>query len=96
MLLHYSVVYPEDGADSTSVNAITTRLQTYVDNPGDIYTSTADELGILFWRLDITESQSNEIREFAGVRFIPVTVLSSGLTLETGCISQFEPPMLYE
>ncbi|KAF2159857.1 hypothetical protein M409DRAFT_60451 [Zasmidium cellare ATCC 36951] len=61
------VIYPENGADTSSVGAINTQLQTYVDDPSEIYTSNAEDLGVLFWRLDITETQANEMREFAGV-----------------------------
>ncbi|KAK4501215.1 hypothetical protein PRZ48_007022 [Zasmidium cellare] len=61
------VVYPDNDADDLSLNAIVNQLQTYVDNVSRIYTSNAEGLGVLFWRLNMTEAQADEMRGFMSV-----------------------------
>ena len=62
------VVYPDNDADDMSLDAIVNQLQTYVDDVSRIYTSNAEGLGILFWRLNMTEAQADEMRGFMTVR----------------------------
>ena len=56
------VVYPLQPSNKEHQDRIAATLRTYVDDPDTIYTSATRALGVNFWRVELTDSQVEELR----------------------------------
>jgi hypothetical protein len=55
------VVYPKEGTDSSQVASIEEQLKSLA-NESEIYTSSKDTFGVLFWRLPITSEDADDLK----------------------------------
>lgn len=61
------VVYPKEGRNSSMVAEVEAVLTKLVEEPGDLYASNTNSLGLNFWTLPLTPDQADKLRNHAGV-----------------------------
>ncbi|KAK3375222.1 hypothetical protein B0H63DRAFT_271782 [Podospora didyma] len=76
------VVYPLDGTNKAHRDIILSTLLTYASDPDTIYTSQTRALGVNFWRVDLTDSQAEELRNKAEVATVNIDSASFETTFD--------------